>query len=55
MPTAGHQNGPAASPLPLPGFDYQRIDVDGVTINGAIRGTGPPLLLLHGYPENHLV
>ncbi|HKA97619.1 MAG TPA: alpha/beta hydrolase [Streptosporangiaceae bacterium] len=55
MPTAGHQNGPAASPLLLPGFDYQRIDVAGVTINRAIRGTGPPLLLLHGYPENHLV
>jgi haloacetate dehalogenase len=39
----------------LPGFEYQRMDVEGVTINCAVRGAGPPLLLLHGYPENHLI
>jgi len=44
-----------ASPVRVPGFEYRRIDVDGVTINSAIRGAGPPLLMLHGYPENHLV
>jgi haloacetate dehalogenase len=44
-----------ASPVLLPGFEYQRIDVDGVTINCAIKGAGPPLLLLHGYPQNHLI
>jgi haloacetate dehalogenase len=38
----------------LPGFDYRRIAVDGVTINSAVSGSGPPLLLLHGYPQNHL-
>jgi haloacetate dehalogenase len=38
----------------LPGFDYRRIAVEGVTINCAIKGSGPPLLLLHGYPQNHL-
>ena len=43
----------AASPL-LPGFEYAQIDVQGVTVNHAIAGSGPPLLLLHGYPENHL-
>jgi haloacetate dehalogenase len=43
-----------APPVRLPGFEYQRIDVDGVTISCAISGQGPPLLLLHGYPENHL-
>jgi len=31
------------------------MDVDGVTINCAVAGSGPPLLLLHGYPENHLM
>jgi haloacetate dehalogenase len=41
------------SPL-LPGFEYQRIDVEGVTINCAVKGSGPPVLLLHGYPQNHL-
>jgi haloacetate dehalogenase len=39
----------------LPGFAYARIEVQGVTVNHAIAGSGPPLLLLHGYPENHLM
>jgi haloacetate dehalogenase len=39
----------------LAGFEYRRTDVDGVTVNHAIGGSGPPLLLLHGYPENHLM
>jgi haloacetate dehalogenase len=44
----------AASALRLPGFEYQRIDVGDTTINCAASGSGPPLLLLHGYPQNHL-
>lgn len=44
----------AASAL-LPGFEYQRVDVEGITIHCAIAGSGSPLLLLHGYPENHLM
>ena len=40
-------------PVP-PGFDYRRVDVAGVTINCAVAGSGPPPLLLHGYPQNHL-
>jgi haloacetate dehalogenase len=43
-----------ASPVLLRGFEYRRIDVEGVAIRCAIRGAGPPLLLLHGYPQNHL-
>jgi haloacetate dehalogenase len=39
----------------LPGFAYRRADVEGVTINYAVAGSGPPLLLLHGHPENHLM
>jgi haloacetate dehalogenase len=39
----------------LPGFEYQRIATSGATINVATRGTGLPLLLLHGYPETHLM
>jgi len=38
----------------LPGFEYRRIDVEGVTISCAVRGVGPPVLMLHGYPQNHL-
>jgi len=39
----------------LRGFERRRADVEGVTINYAIAGSGPPLLLLHGYPQNHLM
>jgi haloacetate dehalogenase len=39
----------------LAGFEYGQADVLGVTVNHAIAGSGPPLLLLHGYPENHLM
>jgi len=45
----------AASSLLLAGFEYRQVDVEGTTINCALRGSGPPLLLLHGYPENHLM
>lgn len=37
----------------LPGFEYQLIATSGAVINVATRGTGLPLLLLHGYPETH--
>lgn len=37
----------------FPGFDLRRIPVEGIEINGRIGGAGPPLLLLHGYPETH--
>jgi haloacetate dehalogenase len=55
MPTVGQENNPAASSMLSPGFVYQRIDVEGVTINCVVKGAGPPLLLLHGYPQNHLI
>jgi haloacetate dehalogenase len=35
----------------FPGFTARRIETDGVTINGVVGGSGPPLLLLHGYPQ----
>jgi len=38
----------------LKGFEYQRISTTGATIAVATSGKGPPLLLLHGYPETHL-
>jgi haloacetate dehalogenase len=57
-PSAGTVRQPAAGRAdagapPLPGFAYQRITTRGAIINVATRGDGPPLLLLHGYPENH--
>jgi haloacetate dehalogenase len=38
-----------------PEFEYRRMDVTGVMVNCAIAGSGPPVLLLHGYPENHVM
>jgi haloacetate dehalogenase len=40
--------------LPEP-FTYRRVDADGVSINVAVGGTGDPVLLLHGYPQTHLM
>jgi haloacetate dehalogenase len=35
------------------GFSRRRVSVDGIGINVAIGGGGPPVLLLHGYPQTH--
>jgi len=37
------------------GFETRRTAVNDVTINYAIKGSGPPLLLLHGYPQTHVM
>ena len=36
-------------------FQRQRIDVSGATINLRRGGDGPPLLLLHGHPQTHVM
>jgi haloacetate dehalogenase len=38
----------------IPGFEYRRVTGDGVSLNVASGGDGPPVLLLHGFPETHL-
>ena len=37
------------------GFNEFDLDVSDVTIHGLIVGSGPPLLLLHGYPQTHVM
>ena len=37
------------------GFERRRIETSQVTINLVIGGAGPPLLLLHGYPQTHVM
>jgi haloacetate dehalogenase len=37
----------------LPGFEPRRISTTGAEINLVTGGHGPPLLLLHGYPQTH--
>jgi pimeloyl-ACP methyl ester carboxylesterase len=40
----------------LTGFDYQRIQVaTGVSLTAAVAGTGSPIVLLHGFPQTHLM
>ncbi|HYG91916.1 MAG TPA: alpha/beta hydrolase [Azospirillum sp.] len=35
------------------GFAHRRIATSGAEIFAAVGGEGPPLLLLHGFPQNH--
>lgn len=37
------------------GFDTRELRTDRGTIHARIGGHGPPLLLLHGYPQTHLM
>jgi haloacetate dehalogenase len=39
----------------FPGFREDSIDVGEVAIRAAAGGSGPPLLLLHGYPQTHVI
>ncbi len=39
----------------MPGFEQKAIKVNDVQINCAVAGDGPPLLLLHGHPQNLIV
>jgi haloacetate dehalogenase len=40
----------------FPGFEHRSAAVsDGIRIAGVIGGAGPPLLLLHGYPQTHAI
>jgi pimeloyl-ACP methyl ester carboxylesterase len=38
------------------GFDYHRVTVaEGVALNTAVGGSGSPIVLLHGFPQTHLM
>jgi len=40
----------------FPGFESRRVTVEaGIDIAAVIGGAGPPLLLLHGYPQTHAI
>ncbi|MCC3763805.1 alpha/beta hydrolase [Glycomyces sp. TRM65418] len=40
----------------IPGFAYQRVPVDDATaLNVATGGAGSPVVLLHGFPQTHLM
>lgn len=56
LPVAVAAAAAATTPDPpfFPGFRPLRIDAGGVRFAGVTGGSGPPLLLLHGYPETHI-
>jgi haloacetate dehalogenase len=42
--------------ISIPGFEIKSIGVaDGIELNAAVGGDGPALVLLHGFPETHLM
>jgi haloacetate dehalogenase len=44
----------AQSPRLFPGFTARRIQTSGAAIHTLVGGSGPPLLLIHGYPQTHV-
>jgi haloacetate dehalogenase len=38
----------------FPGFEAIRLETSSATINGVMGGSGPPVLLLQGFPETHV-
>src|SRR5215213_8511844 len=42
-----------ADPPPMKGATHNYADANGVRIHYAEAGDGPPLLLLHGWPQHH--
>ncbi|MCD7445594.1 alpha/beta hydrolase [Streptomyces lincolnensis] len=40
----------------VPGFEYHRVEAaEGVALNVAVGGAGTPVVLLHGFPQTHLM
>ena len=50
--STGEQAG--AQPALFPGFAARKVQTSGATINVLRGGSGPPLLLIHGYPQTHV-
>src|SRR5688572_29764278 len=52
--TADAQLTPSSSSRLFPGFTSRRVQTSGAAIHTLVGGSGPPLLLLHGYPQTHV-
>jgi haloacetate dehalogenase len=44
-----------AGSLFFPGFQVEDVAASGAVIHMLRKGSGPPLLLLHGYPQTHVI
>ncbi len=51
---AGQVEKQLPAPEFFPGFKRSTVKTSGATINFVTAGSGPPLLLLHGYPQTHI-
>jgi pimeloyl-ACP methyl ester carboxylesterase len=40
--------------MTISGFGYQQVPVGDLSLNVAVGGSGPPVVLLHGFPQTHL-
>lgn len=40
--------------MAIPGFEQRFVDTNGIRMSVHRAGHGPPLILLHGYPQNHM-
>jgi haloacetate dehalogenase len=43
-----------AADMLLPSFTRRRVQTAEVTLHAAVAGDGPPVVLLHGYPQTHV-
>jgi haloacetate dehalogenase len=50
----GSDSDTVGAPAFFPGFNRLDVDAGGVRFAGVTGGSGPPLLLLHGYPQTHV-
>ncbi|MFF5407299.1 alpha/beta hydrolase [Streptomyces misionensis] len=56
MSTLPRAAGVAVTHPKIPGFTEHRVAVDdGVTLHAAVGGAGSPVVLLHGFPQTHLM
>jgi pimeloyl-ACP methyl ester carboxylesterase len=37
---------------PVPGVTHRHVDIGGLLLHVAEAGEGPPLVLLHGFPQH---
>jgi haloacetate dehalogenase len=51
---AAERSGPSVSADLLPAFSSRRFRGAGAEVFGRVAGHGPPVLLLHGYPQTHV-
>ncbi len=51
----GPMSSDAADRILFPGFRTFDVEAGGVAIHGVTGGSGPPVLLLHGFPQTHAI